>query len=264
MRNTSATTVKDSTPVFKLGLCALALALGGAVSNAAFAQSENPELYPSKPVRVIIPFEPAGSTDVLGRVAADVLAASFKQPFIVVNVPGAGGAIGAVQVQRAKPDGYTLLLGTAGTIIINPHLNPNIGYDPLKDFIAITGVWSQPSVVMVRKDSPYTTLKDLIADAKRRPGALNYGSSGVGTFNHLSTEYFSSLAGIKMTHIPYKGVAPAITALISGQLDVVLGPVTNLIASSDRLNGIAISSRKRSAFTPGVPTTAEAGLPKFV
>jgi tripartite-type tricarboxylate transporter receptor subunit TctC len=249
---------------FKSSASILALWAMMVSSGVSLAQSENPELYPSKPVRLIIPFAPAGSTDLLGRVAAEVLTAELKQPFIVINAPGAGGTIGAMQVVRAKPDGYTLMLGTAGTIINNPHINPDIGYDPQKDFIAITSVWTQPSVVMVRKNGPYASLKDLIADAKRRPGALNYGSSGVGAFNHLSTEYFSSLAGIKMTHIPYNGVAPALAALMGGTLDVVLGPVTNLIASSDRLIGIAISSKTRSTFTPSVPTAAESGLPGFV
>ena len=250
--------------IFKCSAWVLALGVTVFSSGVSLAQSENPELYPSRPVRLIIPFAPAGSTDLLGRVAAEVLAAELKQPFISVNVAGAGGTIGAMQVVRAKPDGYTLMLCTAGTIINNPHMDPNIGYDPQKDFVAITSVWSQPSVVMVRKEGSYANLKELIADAKRRPGALNYGSSGVGAFNHLSSEYFSSLAGIKMTHIPYNGVAPAITALMGGTLDVVLGPVTNLIASSERLMGIAISSKTRSTFTPNVPTAAEAGLSGFV
>lgn len=156
------------------------------------------------------------------------------------------------------------MLGTAGTVINNPHMNKNIGYDPLKDFQAISALWSQPSVVLVRKDGPFTNLKELIAEAKRRPGALNYGSSGVGAFNHLSTEFFASLAGIKMTHIPYKGMGPAITDLIGKNLDVVLGPVTSLRSNGDRLIGLAISARTRSSFAPDVPTAAEGGLPDFV
>ncbi len=247
-----------------LGFSSLILAMMGLISGTALAQTESPDLYPSKPVRLIIPFAPAGSTDLLGRVAAEVLSAELKQPFIAVNVAGAGGTVGALQVVRAKPDGYTLMLGTAGTIINNPHINQDIGYDPQKDFVAISSVWSQPSVVMVAKDGPYKTLKDLIAEAKKRPGQLNYGSSGVGAFNHLSSEYFSSLAGIKMTHIPYNGVAPAMNALIGKSLDVVLGPVTNLISSADRVTGLAISSKTRSTFTPQVPTSAEAGLPGYV
>lgn len=143
-------------------------------------------------------------------------------------------------------------------------MSKDIGYDPLKDFQPITALWSQPSVVMVRKDGPYASLKDLIADAKKRPGALNYGSSGVGAFNHLSTEFLSSLAGIKMTHVPYKGMGPALTDLLGKNLDVVLGPVSNLLPNAERLTGLAISAPRRSPFAPAVPTAAEVGMPGFV
>ncbi len=249
-----------------LQFSATILALGSFCfsSIVAHAQVESPDTYPSKPVRLIIPFPPGGPTDILGRLVGEILGKELNQPFVAVNVGGAGGTIGAIQVARARPDGYTLMLGTAGTIINNPHMNKNIGYDPLKDFQAITALWSQPSVVLVRKDGPFTNLKELIAEAKRRPGALNYGSSGVGSFNHLSTEFFASLAGIKMTHVPYKGMAPAITDLIGKNLDVVLGPVTSLRSNSDRLIGLAISAPTRSSFAADVPTAAEGGLPDFV
>lgn len=242
----------------------LGMAMALALPCAVQAQNESPEAYPSKPVRLIIPFAPVGPTDVLGRVAGEILSKELSQQFIAVNVAGAGGTIGAVQVARAKPDGYTLLLGTAGTIVNNPNMSKDLGYDPLKDFQAITALWSQPSVVMVRKDGPYASLKDLIADAKKRPGALNYGSSGVGAFNHLSTEFLASLAGIKMTHVPYKGMGPALTDLMGKNLDVVLGPVSNLLPNADRLSGLAISAPRRSPFAPAVPTAAEVGMPGFV
>lgn len=248
----------------KLGAMNFALGLALLSSGLVHAQTESPDAYPSRPVRLIIPFAPAGSTDILGRLAGEILAKELNQPFVAVNVGGAGGTIGAIQVAKSRPDGYTLMLGTAGTIINNPHMNANIGYDPLKDFQAITSVWSQPSVVLVRKDGPFGTLKEFIAEAKKRPGALNYGSSGIGAFNHLSTEFFASLAGIRMTHIPYNGVAPAITDLIAKNLDVVFGPVTNLLSNNDRLIGLAVSSRARSTFAPAVPTSAESGLPDFV
>jgi len=247
-------------------LSAMILAFGSVCfpSSVAHAQVESPDTYPSKPVRLIIPFPPGGPTDILGRLVGEILGKELNQPFIAVNVGGAGGTIGAIQAARSKPDGYTLMLGTAGTIINNPHMNKDIGYDPLKDFQAITALWSQPSVVLVRKDSQFTNLKELIAEAKRRPGALNYGSSGVGSFNHLSTEFFASLAGIKMTHIPYKGMGPAITDLIGKNLDVVFGPVTSLRSNSDRLIGLAISAPIRSSFAPDVSTAGEGGLPDFV
>lgn len=229
-----------------------------------FAQAENPDAYPTKPVRLIIPFAPGGPTDILGRIAADILSKELGQPFVPFNVSGAGGTIGALQAAKAKPDGYTLLLGTAGTIINNPNIDKNIGYHALNDFAPITALWTQPSVVMARKGGRFSTLKDLIVEAKRRPGELNYGSSGVGSFNHLSTEFMSLLAGIKMTHVPYKGVAPALTDLMGNNLDVVLGPVTNLLSNSDRLIGLAVAAPSRSAFAPEVPTAAEAGLRDFV
>lgn len=237
-----------------------ALAMPGIVS----AQADNPDAYPTRPVQLVIPFATGGPTDILGRLSAEILARELGQPFLAVNVGGAGGTIGALQVARAKPDGHTLMLGTAGTIVNNPNMNRDIGYDPLKDFVAITALWSQPSIVMVRKDGPYASLKDLIADAKKRPGQLNYGSSGVGSFNHMSTEFFSSLAGIKMTHVPYKGMGPALNDLMGKSLDVVLGPVSNLVSSTDRLVGLAISAPKRSPFAPTVPTAAEAGVPGYV
>ncbi|MBI4189550.1 MAG: tripartite tricarboxylate transporter substrate binding protein [Betaproteobacteria bacterium] len=252
----------------KVGLkfSAMILALGSVFLSpiGAHAQVDNPDTYPLRPVRLIIPFPPGGPTDVLGRLVGEILGKELSQPFVAVNVSGAGGTIGAIQVARSKPDGYTLMLGTAGTIINNPHMNKKIGYDPLKDFQAISSLWSQPSVVLVRKDGPFGNLKELIAEAKRRPGALNYGSSGIGAFNHLSAEFFASLAGIKMTHVPYKGVAPAITDLIAKNLDVVFGPVTNLLSNSDRLIGLAVSAPTRSSFAPAVPTSAEGGLPDFV
>lgn len=250
--------------VSKFSAIVLALACVLLSSVVTHAQVESADSYPSKPVRLIIPFAPGGPTDVLGRLVGEILAKELNQPFVAANVGGAGGTIGAIQVARAKPDGYTLMLGTAGTIIINPQLNKDIGYDPLKDFQAISSLWSQPSVVLVRKDGPFTNLKELIVEAKRRPGALNYGSSGIGSFNHLSTELFASLAGIKMTHVPYKGGAPSITDLIAKNLDVVVGPVTNLLSNSDRIIGLAVAARTRSSFVPAVPTSAEAGLPDFI
>jgi len=233
-------------------------------SGRVLAQAESPEAYPSKPVRVIIPFAPGGSTDIIGRISAELLARELGQQFLPVNVGGAGGTTGAIQVARAKPDGYTLMLGSAGTIINNPQMRKDIGYDPLKDFHPISPLWGQRSVVAVRKDGPYATFQQLIAEAKRRPGALNYGSSGAGSLSHISTEYMAALAGIKMTHIPYKGAAPAITDLAGGTLDVVLIPVSSLLGYQDRLVGLAIAAPSRSSFAPNVPTAAEAGLPGFV
>ena len=230
--------------------------------HPALAQTDG--AYPSRPVRMIVPFPPSGSTDILARLVAELLAKDLGQPFVVLNVGGAGGTIGATQVARAPGDGYTLLMGTPSTIINNPNLNPAIGYDPLKDFQAVTFLWAQPVVVLVSKDSPFKTLKDLIAEAKRQPGKLNYGSNGVGGFNHLAGELFNSLAGIKITHIPYKGAAPAMADLMAGTVDLVFGTVAGLTSASDRLNGLAVGASKRSAFIPSVPSAPEAGLPDYL
>ena len=239
------------------------LLLAFMLSGVAFAQSDSGP-YPSKPVRLIIPFPPGGPTDTLGRLTGEMLAKELGQQFVAINVGGAGGAIGATQVAKSKPDGYTLMLGTIGTIVNNPNLSQEIGYDSLRDFQGISSLWSQPTFVMVRKDGPFRNLKELIAEAKKRPGELNYGSSGVGSGNHMSTELFASIAGIKMTHIPYKGVAPALADLMGRKVDVVLGPVANLVPNQERLAGLVISSPRRSAFAPGIPTAAEAGLPAFI
>ena len=233
------------------------------LSGHVLAQVESPEAYPSKPVRVIIPFAPGGSTDIIGRIAVELLGRELGQPFVPVNVGGAGGTVGAIQVARAKPDGYTLLLGTGGTIINNPQISKDIGYDALKDFQPISALWTQPSVVAVRKDSPYATLQQLIAEAKRRPAALNYGSSGMGSVSHLSTEFMAMLAAIKMTHIPYKGGGQVMTDLMAGILDVAVLPVSTVLGSGERLVGLAVSAPRRSGLAPNVPTAAEAGLPGF-
>ncbi len=245
-----------------LTLLCLVLVSSFVTTTAVRAQSE--AAYPSKAVRLIIPFPPSGSTDILGRIVADFLSKDLGQPFIVVNVGGAGGTIGAIQAVRAPADGHTLLMGTPSTIINNPVLNPNIGYDPLKDLQSISFLWSQPAVLLVNKDGPYRTLKDLIAEARRRPGQLNYGSNGAGGFNHLAAELFNSLANVKISHIPYKGAAPAMNDLMGKNLDIVFGTVAGLTSATDKLNGLAVASPTRSPFIPSVPTFAEAGLPAYV
>ena len=241
------------------GLTAV-LAMMTATPAHAQADADN---YPAKPVRVIIPFAAGGSTDILGRLVSELLNKELGQPFLVVNVTGAGGTIGAIQVAKAAPDGHTLMIGTPGTIINNPNINKDIGYDPIKDYQGVTSVWSQPAVVIVRKGGRYSTLKEFIADARKRPGALNYGSSGVGAFNHLSAELFSMLAGVNLTHVPYKGVAPAVTDLMAGNVDVVFSGISSLLSASERLAGLAIAAPTRSAYSSTLPTSAEAGLPDY-
>lgn len=241
-------------------LVPLLLAIASLLPTGTLAQDS----YPAKPARIIVPFPPSGSTDILGRLVAEILSKDLGQAFLVVNVGGAGGTIGALQAIKSAADGYTLFMGTPSTIINNPSINPKIGYDPLKDFQSISFLWSQPVVVMVNKDGPYRTLKDLIAEARKRPGKLNYGSGGVGNFNHLAGELFNTLAEVQLTHVPYKGIAPAMSDLMGKTLDVVYGTVAGLTSASDRLVGLAVGAPTRSAFVPAVPTSAEAGLPAFV
>lgn len=216
--------------------------------------------YPSRPVKLIVPFAPGGSPDVLGRMLAEALGEDLKGQFVVENPTGAGGSIGISAAARAKPDGYTLLLATPG-VVLNPLIYSNVKHDPLRDFEYIGLAWEQPCCVVVRKGSPYDTLAKLIEDAKKNPGRLKFASGGVGTFNHLAGELFASAAGIQLTHVPYRGIAPGLVDVINGQVDIAMATVSALLTGRDHLSGLAISSQKRSSFAPDVPTAAEAGVP---
>ena len=241
-----------------------ALGSGLGWQGNALAQDDAARNYPQQPVRLVLPFAASGSTDLLGRLVGELLTKELGQRFVVLNVVGGGGAIGALQAARAAPDGYTLLIGTPGTMIINPNLRKDIGYDPIKDFMPVSFVWAQPSAIIVLKDSPLTSVKELITRAKRQPGKINFASAGVGSFNHMSGELFNSLAGIKMTHVPYQGVAPAMTDLMAKNVDVIFGTVASLLSFRDKLTGLAVASQTRSTFAPDVPTSAQAGLPEFL
>jgi len=248
---------------------AVTLAALGAVllpllpSGGARAQGDAAS-YPSRPIRLVIPFLPGGSTDVLGRKVGEILSKELGSPFVIVNTAGAGGVIGATEVARSTPNGYTLLIGTPGTISINPQLQKEVRYDPIKDFVAICLIWSQPSIVIVNRKSKFTSLRELMEEARRNPGKLNFGSAGVGSFNHLSGELFMYLTGVKMTHIPYKGASQSMTDLMAGTLDANFSTVAGYTAVKEQLAGLAITATSRSPFAPEVPTTAEAGLPEYI
>jgi len=236
-----------------------AFALLGAPS--ALAQAP----FPTKPVRLVVPFPAGGTTDILARAAAQKLSETLGQQVIVDNRPGAGGNIGAELVAKAPADGYTLLMGTVGTHAINPSLYAKMPYDHVKDFAPVILVAGVPNVLVVNPDLPFKTVADVVAYAKANPGKLNFASSGSGTSIHLSGELFKVMAGVQMTHVPYKGSAPALTDLIGGQVQLMFDNLPSALPQikGGKLRAVAVTSTTRAAALPDVPTVAESGLPGF-
>ncbi len=237
-----------------VAIAALALCAG------AFAQD-----YPGKPIRIIVPFPPAGGTDTLSRALAQSITNQTKWTLVVENRPGAGGNIGLDAAAKSPPDGYTLAMGQTANLAVNPALYSAMPFDPLKDFAPIALVSSQPLIVVVSAASPYRTLRDLVEAAKKAPGKVNMASAGSGTIGHIAGELFQRRAGIKMTHVPYKGAGPAVTDLIGGSVDCLFGnsqSVGGLIAGG-RLRPLAVTAPKRLASFASVPTVAESGYAGF-
>ena len=240
----------------------LALALALTLVSAAAAPADD---YPTRPIRLIVPFAAGGAADSVARIIGKRVGDALGQTFVIEDRGGGGGIIGTELVKNADADGYTLLLGQSGPISINPGIYPKLSYDPEKDFVPITMTTSYPYIVVVNPSLGVKTLQELVALAKSRPGQLNYGTAGVGASNHLVTELFDSRAGIKMTHIPYRGTSPAVADLIAGQVQVVFAdPVSALSqVNAGSLIAIAVTSKKRAPVAPDVPTISESGYPGF-
>jgi tripartite-type tricarboxylate transporter receptor subunit TctC len=218
--------------------------------------------FPAKPVRLIIAFPAGGGSDIVGRALAQELTPLLGQPVVVDNRGGAGGIIGTELGARALPDGYTLTVGSSGGFAITPHLNPRLPYDPVKDFAPV-GLFTRLTFVLdVHPSVPAKSVKELLALARAQPGQLNFGSSGQGATAHLATELFMSLTRVKMTHVPYKGAAAAVTGIIAGEVDVLFDsmPTTLPHARSGRIRPLAVTTLQRSALLPQLPTLNEAGV----
>ena len=220
--------------------------------------------YPSRPVRIIVPSPPAGGTDIVARVLAQHLSQALRQQFFVENKPGAGNMIGIEAAARAAPDGYTLLM-TASTLALNSVLYKKVPYDPVRDFAPITLAATAPNILVVNPELPIRTLPDLIAAAKAKPGALSYGTPGIGTSPHLCMELLKSMAGIDLTHVPYRGTAAAVTDVISGQIQVAFATALTAkpLVDAGRLRALAVSGPRHVAALPDVPPVAKAGVPGY-
>lgn len=241
----------------KIGAASLSLYVP--VGNAA-AQSLS-----RQPIRLVVPFPPAGATDVVTRPLAHILGDTAKLTVIVVNHGGAGGSLGAEDVAKAAPDGHTLLMGTVGTQAINASLYKHLSYDPVRDFTPVALVAMAPVAIVSNPLVAVYSVADLVALAKRSPGKLNYGTGGAGTPGHLTAEMFKAAAGINIQHVPYKGGGPAITDLLAGNIQLMFEPLQSLLPHirAGKIRAIAVSSKVRSPAIPNVPTIAESGYPDF-
>jgi tripartite-type tricarboxylate transporter receptor subunit TctC len=221
--------------------------------------------YPTKPIRIIVGQTAGGVSDLIARLVAQRLTEAFKQSAVVENRAGAAGGIGTEMAVKAAPDGYTLLLSSAGPIVINPGLYPKLGYDPIRDLAPIAFIASSPLVLVLHPSVPAKTVKELVALAQAQPDKLSYGSGGSGSPPHLTAELFKTMTGAKMTHIPFKGSAPSVIALVGGQVDLSFSTVAITLPQmkAGRIRALAVTSPTRHPAVPQLPTMAEAGLPGF-
>ena len=238
------------------------LVLAAALLAASFPSLA--QTWPTRTVKIVVPFPAGGPTDVLTRVLAEKLGGQLGQPVVVENKPGAGGSIGADFVAKSPPDGYTLVMATTSTHSIGPYMG-KLAYDPVKDFTPIVWVGNATNILVVSPQVPANSVQELIALAKKEPGKLNYATSGIGTISHLTTELFASMAGVKLTHVPYKGTQQSIPDIMSGQVAILFDNIMTAQPNvkAGKVKALAISSPKRSALVPDIPTVAESGLPGF-
>jgi tripartite-type tricarboxylate transporter receptor subunit TctC len=242
---------------FLIAAAAALLAIGAAAQTAAG--------YPNHLIKIVVPFTAGSATDIMARIVGEKISSSLGQPVVIENKPGAGGTLGAAQVAKSDPDGYTLLVVSTGHVV-NPVLYGNLSYDTVGDFAGVIPLASLPSVLVVGANSPIHSVRELIAAAKAKPGQLNYASAGRGSATHVNAEKFRTATGIEVTHVPFKGTPETIVETISGRVDFMFTPILASIPNirDNRLRALAVSTAKRSSILPDVPTVAEAGVPGFV
>jgi tripartite-type tricarboxylate transporter receptor subunit TctC len=238
------------------------LGIVGASLTAGAARADD---YPSRPIRLIVPYAPGGGADAIGRIVTKRVSETIGQPIVIENRGGAGSILGTEAVAKAEADGYTLLVGQSGPISINPAVYKNLRYDPVRDFAPVTMTTAYPYILVVNATLPVKTLAEFVALARAKPGEFNYGTTGVGAANHLVSELFCARAGLRMTHIPYRGTALAVGDLLAGQVTMVFADAVSSLPhiQAGTLRALAVSSRDRARIAPDVPTIAESGYPGF-
>ncbi len=244
-------------PALAFGISVLATAVAPASAEA--------QAYPSRPLRFIVPFPPGGSTDIYARIIGPRLADALRQQVVIDNRPGAGGALGADLAAKAPPDGYTIWLGQTNNLAIGPAMRTKNSYDPVRDFSPITLLMQAPQVMVVNAGSPITSIKELIAAAKSKPGSLTFASAGIGSSGHVAGELLNQAAGVNITHVPYKGASPAMIDLRGGRVTFLATSLASAaqFVKDGKIKGIATTGLKRARLMPDVPTVAESGVPGF-
>jgi tripartite-type tricarboxylate transporter receptor subunit TctC len=252
----------------RLAIIGLVTAFTSLAAGQAHAQAARPAgagNYPANPVRFIVPFAPGSGNDLVARKVGQLLSESLKQTFIMENQGGAGGMIGITQLTRATPNGYTIAMGSTSTLAIGPYMMKEPPYDPVRDVAPVTLIAAAPFLLVVSNKLPVNSVSELIAYAKANPGKLNFGSAGIGTTNHLGVEVLGSLAGISLTHVPFKGAAPANAAVIASEIEMTFGPILTTVpqVKQRQLKAIAVTGAQRASVMPDLPTVAESGFPGY-